>query len=727
MHLGLFSFDRSEPRDHRNNKSRKNRFSRSIFKRRLLCEPLEDRNLLSVFAATQAGDGTATLPTAPADFSGVSMWNDVVTAQMAAAAASDTTSEPITFATTPTYNVVVDNGPSTNRVDLVFLGDGYTANLIDTTYVNHINAELQYMFQTQDPLTRYQHFFDVYRVNVVSNQTGADVPPQGIYRDTALDASYYYDGVTDRLLYINESKANAAISTALAGTNITPEMKFVTVNDSIYGGGGGNYAVYAGANSYSNDIAVHESGHSFANLADEYDYSGGATYTGAEPSEPNVTISATGQKWAAWKGYVEPDYPELGTVGAYQGAMYCTYGIYRPTLTSKMQALGEPFNAVSREAFIHEIYTLVHPLDSWTDNTATITNGNAPITVVPVDSDVIQVEWSVDGQVITGATGNSFVPSAYITGSGLHTVTARAYDPTDWVRLDRSGMEQSVTWKVQLTTAESLVVTTANDVVDANDNVTSLREAVAYANSHSGADTITFDSSLIGKTITLTQGELDLTDTTGKTTITGLGADQLSVSGNNTSRVFYIDTGATVGITGLTITKGHTVSDGGGIYSQGMLTITSCTISGNLADHGGGIYNEGNGTVTITGSTVSGNSTTSHGGGGIYNANHGSITVTDSKITDNSAAYDGGGIHNVNHATVAITNSTISGNSADHGGGIYNEDNGTNERTAAWENGSVNSRPSVYICGSSLPLFSSPALLFPCLLLPVPLSVTDRE
>ena len=70
-----------------------------------------------------------------------------------------------------------------------------------------------------------------------------------------------------------------------------------------------------------------------------------------------------------------------------------------------------------------------------------------------------------------------------------------------------------------------LFVTTAADVVDPTTDLTSLREAIAYANSNPGDDTITFDPSLAGQTITLTGGELELTDTTGTTTITGLGAD----------------------------------------------------------------------------------------------------------------------------------------------------------------------------------------------------------
>ena len=66
---------------------------------------------------------------------------------------------------------------------------------------------------------------------------------------------------------------------------------------------------------------------------------------------------------------------------------------------------------------------------------------------------------------------------------------------------------------------DPLLVTTATDIVDPNDGLTSLREAITYANNHPGDDTITFDSSLAGHTITLTGGELKLTDTTGVTTI----------------------------------------------------------------------------------------------------------------------------------------------------------------------------------------------------------------
>jgi hypothetical protein len=346
---------------------------------------------------------------------------------------------------------VLNNGDPSNRVNIIFLGDGYTASEINTTYVTHINAMLNHLFtENEDPFTRYANYFNAYRINVVSNQSGADVPPQNIYKDTALDASYYWDKVTERLLYVSNSKANAAMTSGLAGSGITADMKLVTVNSTLYGGGGGNYAVYAGGNGYAPEIALHETGHSFSNLADEYSYSS-TTYTGSEPSRPNVTTDPSGAKWSQWLGYVDPAHPELGAVGAYEGAMYNDYGIYRPTEDSKMRNLDVAFNAVCREQIILDIYNRVHPIDRYLSNTAMLTNPDS-LWIDVVDPDVLRVHWSVDGSEIVGATSETFdLPSL---SKGMHTVTALAYDDTPWVRVDNDLLSQSISWSVNITVPE---------------------------------------------------------------------------------------------------------------------------------------------------------------------------------------------------------------------------------------------------------------------------------
>ena len=342
---------------------------------------------------------------------------------------------------------MVDNGPSSNRVNVMFLGDGYTAPELGTKYVNDINAMWQHMFgDGEDPFPRYRNFFNAYRIDVVSNQSGADVPPLGVFKDTALDASYYFDGVTERLLAVDSGKANATVAAAVVDTGLQADIRLVTVNDTRYGGGGGSFAVYAGGNSQAPEIALHELGHSFAGLADQY---GGipGPYTGAEPFNPDITKSPTGQKWSQWLGY---DQPGIGLIAAYEGAGYFDKGLFRPSLNSKMRSLGNPFDAIGRESIILSIYSQVDQLDSWLANGAALTDPEE-LWVDTVDPAVIGVEWLVNGQVVAGATGESFRPRDFGFGPGTYRVTAHAFDPTDWVRIHKELLEQSIAWNVVLT------------------------------------------------------------------------------------------------------------------------------------------------------------------------------------------------------------------------------------------------------------------------------------
>ncbi len=194
-----------------------------------------------------------------------------------------------------------------------------------------------------------------------------------------------------------------------------------------------------------------------------------------------------------------------------------------------------------------------------------------------------------------------------------------------------------------------------------------LREAIQSANANPGPDTIEFASDLAGSTITLTHGDLGITD---DLTITGLGADQLTISGNNSSRIFRVDdykaTTITVEISGLSLVDGYGFL-GGAVYNGEDLTVEDSTLANNRAVLGGGLANDG--TVTVHNSTFANNSAAVYAGG-IWNKD-GTATVTNSTLADNSAHY-GGGIYNSTYGTLTVTNSTLAHNSAHCGGGIRN-------------------------------------------------------
>ena len=192
----------------------------------------------------------------------------------------------------------------------------------------------------------------------------------------------------------------------------------------------------------------------------------------------------------------------------------------------------------------------------------------------------------------------------------------------------------------------------------------SLRQAIIDASSGE-----TIDVTGVSGTILLTSGQIVITKSL---TINGPGAATLTIDGDASSRIFSVNGGVTVSISGLTITNGS-ASPGGAIFNLGVLTITNSTISDSSGTtRGGGIYNSG-GTLNLSGSIISGNTATggTTRGGGIWNS--GTATITNSTISGNTAqgsTSDGAGLWN--SGTMTVTNSTISNNTGQFGTGIRN-------------------------------------------------------
>jgi hypothetical protein len=257
-----------------------------------------------------------------------------------------------------------------------------------------------------------------------------------------------------------------------------------------------------------------------------------------------------------------------------------------------------------------------------------------------------------------------------------------------WSRGDRS--TQTRRPRFEPLEERRLLAITVNTALDELDNSIidgdiSLRDAIAAAPI---GETINFAPALNGQTITLTLGELVL-DKSVKIDASGL-ADGLTIdaSGNDLtptvdkgdgSRVFRITDelpGAiAVELHGLTLTGGDVSGNGGAVLFRraGSLTITGSTLTGNSATAGGGLWARtiDSGSVRLLTSTVSGNASKSKAGG-VYAdaANNGTLEIRDSTISGNTAASDGGGAYT--RGTVSVLQNTISGNSANwRGGGVF--------------------------------------------------------
>ena len=322
---------------------------------------------------------------------------------------------------------ILDSGPSANRVDIVLVGDGYTAADLPAYYAHADNVLAG--FFAQAPFSIYRSFFNVHRVDVISAESGVDNDPaQGVLRNTALDMAYWCNGV-ERLLCVNTSKAR---NQALRAPAV--DQTLAIANSSKYGGAGypsQNLGTLAGGNGLALEIALHEFGHSFADLADEYDYGGPANWPGGEPGEANVTVFTAAQlaaqqrKWYRWL-----DHPAVDT---FEGANYSRFGIYRPTADSKMRSLNRPWDPVNTEQLILSAYETVRPIDAAT--AAGSYPGTASFFVDPVDpvGNPLAVRWLLDGQVIPGATGLTF-DAAPLLLDGTHTLEVEVQDQTTLVR-----------------------------------------------------------------------------------------------------------------------------------------------------------------------------------------------------------------------------------------------------------------------------------------------------
>jgi CSLREA domain-containing protein len=316
-------------------------------------------------------------------------------------------------------------------------------------------------------------------------------------------------------------------------------------------------------------------------------------------------------------------------------------------------------------------------------NNLTLTASN----VVDTDGSVVSVQFYRDvngnGSIDVGTdqflgtgtqSGSTWTWTGATTGFTLGTDTYMAV-ATD----NSSASSNTATTTGTVYPAGGYVVNSTADTV-AVDGYVTLREAILAANSntavgdaHAGSssttDVIVFSSSLDGQTINLTAGELPISD---NLTIIGPGADQLTINAGGLSRIFDVTASKTVTISGLTLNGGSMANGGGAIYnSSGTVSLSALTITASSASSGGGVSSAG-GVLTLSNSTIYGNSTTGSGSGGGLAITGGQAIIDQSTVSGNSATGgNGGGIYSTTTGALTVRQCTIALNSARQGGGIY--------------------------------------------------------
>lgn len=382
-------------------------------------------------------------------------------------------------------HTLLANGPSSNRVNIVFLAEGYTAAQEDK-FVSDATLSLQNLVAA-DPYQEYQNYFNAYAIFVASEQPGSTHYQYNLNKHTYFNSSY--DADTDRILTIPPNSVDADYSHGRGKVDAliaqyAPQctMPVVLVNDYVDGGAGGPLTLVS-MGPTGLEIFMHESGHTLAGLGDEYEATGVPDYPVHE--EPNTTQETRRNyiKWNAWIDSTTPiptTYAYSNSIGLFQGANYKSTGWYRPRYDCRMRTLVTGFCEVCSEALVKSFYQSARPADGFYPSTNRFTVTPEDLSFLSVDllqpaTHGLTVKWLLNGNEIVGETNPLLDLTSGLLTNGTQTITVQIQDETALVRNDPSNLlSQTFSWVItgsELPSVPKFEVSPTNQIVHAGSTV----------------------------------------------------------------------------------------------------------------------------------------------------------------------------------------------------------------------------------------------------------------
>lgn len=253
------------------------------------------------------------------------------------------------------YSVVQEAENDSCCISVAFVAEGYQESEMDV-FLDDTNTAMEAIF-AHEPFKSKRNRFRIVAVQSPSKDSGTSEPSKGIWKNTALHSHFdtFYSQRYLTTLHLKD------LHDLLAG--IPYEHIIVLVNTEHYGGGGilNSYNLAMTRHPKFRPVVVHEFGHSFAGLADEYAYETEdiPMYPhDVEPWEPNITTLADfSKKWQSMldKNTPIPTPPDYGKIGIYEGAGYNLKGVYRALPDCRMRTNEHPEFCVVCQKAISEL------------------------------------------------------------------------------------------------------------------------------------------------------------------------------------------------------------------------------------------------------------------------------------------------------------------------------------------------------------------------------------
>lgn len=325
-------------------------------------------------------------------------------------------------------------GDADQRINVVFFGDGYQLDELDK-YSEDVQMVVEHFF-SQTPFKEYQSYFNIIAFQVPSNESGAARDPMEPL-DTYFGSSYNSFEIERLLVATRSGRAQEILFDQFP----LYDQVVLVVNDSKYGGSGGWLATTS-THQDAPEIALHEIGHSFAGLSDEY-------WAGSQfaRESPNMTQESDAQKvkWRNWIGFNKVDVFPHG-----EDTLW-----HKPHESCKMRILNPAFCPVCTETITKRILTLVNPTIEFSPEDKNVTLLEDTVTfalelLAPVPN-TFHIDWKLNGEMWADQNKDIQKLHTSMMDPGTYQWEVIYYDTTSFIRDDshRQANTYLLDWVIQ--------------------------------------------------------------------------------------------------------------------------------------------------------------------------------------------------------------------------------------------------------------------------------------